>query len=1325
MKRKHPVNGIWSVRISILPFLAIITSSLIVLHASDGSGAAKAQSEAEEEDICIPEAIETEVLACPDGVEIKKFDKVTRLRPTATEKERVEKKKKGPTGPSIDRGYTHKITESSFGRKREKKKIDILKKELELLDRLAKSTADVDPGKADVLRRLADGYKNYFDQLNFMARELDEKIFLAKKKGEKKLTTKYIAQQKKLEEMARKSREKVIKAYVEIRNNFTDYPEYDEILFAIGYEIDQLALDIVEEEKKSTYKERARIFYNELIRNHPRSRFVPHAWMSYGEYYFFEAQNAEKARRSYEKVIEWGDKQNPNYVIATYFHAWCLFNLQRFQNAMQQFSRVIEYAKTNPDDPQAAGVAKRAKMEIVDAFSKVGNPSMAWEFFRRTAPDTAHRMFVKLSKIYFNEGRWADCIVVLHKLEALEIENYNNNNGDDICSYQHMVTKAVINSKPKEDQLKEMKRQLKLYKRFSQDRNHDPKKVKQCARDTIAMTWDQATHWHLEAVGTEEAPGTGHRATMEVTAKLYETILKAFPELDKLEIEGYDDETKPTRYRVAYYIADLYWAMKDWRKCGPAFDAVVTMDSSGELTTEAAYAAVLCYDKVYAKKWSEREKTRTHALKTSPTGKNKTCGPKCRECKKSCLSDGKQGCSNRCKTADREVLEPAELTDFDHGILRSYNRYVCFAKGGDDLVKIKYRRARIYYEANLFEQAAVLFKDIAVNHPKNEHGIYAANLYLDCLNALGDKIALPRPACYDNLAETVDVFIDVSKTPGSVLMRDNEFASQIKELKVGVMRKKAESLNLRKRFKQAAEIYLSVYRDYGGVYDDRGMCEVLFNTAINMEAARLVMPAIKVREKMIELYPDCEHSKKAAFYIGQNYHALQVFRLAAENYYDFAKRYPGEEEAPDALANAVMFYIGLGRYEQAWSAVRLYQRNYRAQRLDKTASVFFSAGYIYLNEAKGSKNVDKWEAVRSHYKSYLRNYSKAKLVDEQVQAHIFVGNSYWKQRPRDFDRAEKAYKKALSVFQKKAMQKVSNNKRKADMLNATASARYNIADWKYFEFNKILFPEFHPERDVPKRIQKWWDKKIGREEVARTAEVRKYRRLLVAWGEMDRKEARRETKKENANIQFEFWLEHRFKPWMKKKTKALDQANKLFADVVEMHVPEWEMAAAARAGDMQMSFMNALYDAPLPPAFRDDEELITIYRQSMDEKAQPFRDVAIKLFAHCLTVSTKIKWFNENSLRCEKELNKLDPGNYPVSEEIRVQPNNEIVHWAVPGFILEMESDAKKRDRVLETSAEELIGQENETEEQAVRDEKPKNLVKRTAKGSHKINFGF
>ncbi len=46
-------------------------------------------------------------------------------------------------------------------------------------------------------------------------------------------------------------------------------------------------------------------------------------------------------------------------------------------------------------------------------------------------------------------------------------------------------------------------------------------------------------------------------------------------------------------------MADLLYFQQRWEECGPAFDAVVVEDPKNEQAAEAAYASVLCYQKMY------------------------------------------------------------------------------------------------------------------------------------------------------------------------------------------------------------------------------------------------------------------------------------------------------------------------------------------------------------------------------------------------------------------------------------------------------------------------------------------------------------------------------------------------------------------------------------------------------------------------------------------------------------------------------------------------------------------------------------------------------
>jgi len=1233
----------------------------------------------EGEEVCIDPSIKKELKKCPKGAKMKKM-KAPRARVGGGRARDEIKKKKKEQQPGLEASLVQSIKMSAFKKKRERRSLQLLQREIQLINQLAKQTPDSNPDKAEILKRLADAYQDMYQQIYFMARELDEQIFQAKKAKKKSKAKSMAKKQRALEDKSKEFRKKAIQTFVDIRNNFPDYPQYDEILYSIGYGIDQMANEERSKAKKAKYRERAREFYQELIKGFPRSRYIPHAWMSFAEYYFNEAKDVAKALRSYRKVVEWGEEGNPNYILAMYYIAWCYFNQQEYQQTINQFVKVIKFADDHQESREAKAVARRSRMELIDSYSKIGNPSKAWDFFQKIGGDQSFMMLEKLAEQYYDEGHWADAIIVYHQLIKVEPE------GENVCDYQYAVTNAVISSRPKDEQLDEIKRQIDISEYYLEQK-HKKENEKRCRSNTVQIAVDTATHWHVEAVGTSSSPGTNDVETMEITIELYDTILEHYPDIDEIKLEGYKKSTKPTIYRIAYYKAELLWKMEKWNSCAPAFDKVVEMDPAGEYVESAAYAAVLCYNNVYQQEHTD-DRSRKFKLKTDAEKEK----DKKRKKKKGKKKDDEE---------EAERLAKRDLTDTEQGMLKAYQRYICYVKKSDDLIRIKYRRARIYYEANWMEEAAVLFQDIAYNHSEAEEemGIYAANLYLDCLNAIGQYRKIP--SCYDDLAVAVDVFLDESKAPGKNLMQDPDFNTQIKQLKCGVLRKKAESYTDRERYKEAALTYIDIYKNYQVC---GGLDEVLWNAAINFESGRLVGAAIKVREAMIEKFPDSEHSKRALYYIGQNYHALAIYSKAAQYYEDYGRKYPGEEEAPLALKNATTFRIGLGKTDNAFDNAKLFEKNYYKRRPEDAATVFFGVGGVYVDS-------NDYDNIIKHYTRYLKKYSRAGNVHEIVIANVRIAEAYEKRKKPDIKKARSYYKKALTIYKKGAMDKItgtgstpeekeaSANMAKAQMLIAAAHAEFALADEYYYEFKDIKFPLFKVEKKTSKKVEKWWQDKIkeqmGEEQYNETLEYKKQLKIWRRWNmpAAERKKIQKEEEaKERATAQFQYWLENKFVDWVKEKQEALTKAETEFGKVLEYKVPQWEIAAAARVGDMKLEFMQSLYDAPVPPSIEEDIELKTIYQQSLDEKAEPYREGAVAALQHCLIVATKVRWFSEDSLRCEESLNKLDPRQFPVSQEMRTLPTSTGTVLATPTFIDHLETAAERRERKLTEGAAEAAG---------------------------------
>lgn len=1228
------------------------------------------------ESACVPIDVQKEVTECPAGVkQFKVKGQRLQAQVSTTKKEKESLEKKGMVGPGVSDDVVQRARSGFKQTSKERRVEELLKREIALTQRLIRDTPKDDPTRPEVMFRLADLFFEMQENFRYKARSLDEPIFQARKTKNAKRLKELLKEQESYENEVEKWRMAAVKVYAAISKEYPKYNRRDEALFYLAFALEEMARDDrlkrelngepVPSEKENSLRAKARVVYHELIKSYPHSKYIPNAYLSFAEYYFQEGQ-MDAALKFYEKVIEFEDSMVYGY--ALYKIAWCYINLKKDKEAVEQFIRVISYAESNPSAPDAKALARQSRKELIPPFSRVFSPKKAWEVFQKIGGDMALEMMELLAEYYYNQGQWREAIDSYDTLITIGTP-------EKACYYKVMILECVKRSEPKERQVSAVKDTVEFMNKFVGSKYSEGVKV-ECKQKIAQIIADIATAWHQEAVGTPSSPGTDDPKTKQLASELYDVLLSYFPDLDKLQFEGWDEKTRPTKYRIAYYKADLLFNMKRWNECGPAFDQVVEMNPQGEYLEDAAFAAVLCYNNLYMQQHTD----------------DKSRKPK--EASKDAKKEKKE--SEEEKLAR---LKPRELTDTEKAMLKAYTRYVCYVPESEDLVTIKYRRARIYYEANRWEEAAVLFRDIAYNHNDSELAVYAANLYLDCLNVIGMLNAQRRLECSEEMAQSVERFINDQN-----LIKDEEFKQQITQLQCGILRKKAEAMTERKQFKESALTYLRIYEEYGDQCPK--MDEVLYNAAINFEAAYYIGPAIQVRQNLFKEFPDSPLAKKALFHIAGNYHAIAYFTKAAEYYESFSKQFPGEAEAPEAMRNAIVFRLGLGDYEKALEDAEIFEKNYYQRRPNEAATVYFSVGVIY-------ERLKDWKKLQKHYENYLNRYSKVKAVDELIQANTYIGYALWQQG--EIDKAVGYFQKAVAladqgrskdetleqriarygkmirgIGEKEEDIKLDVARRMRLMVDAIAKARFYIGERDYIEFQKIKFPTFEPKDTLPGEVRAWFLKK-------KTQEIGKEKALeLINYIPYMEKEER---KLFIQNTQFEYWTEKELVPWVKKLEEVRSRAEKQFLEVVEEHVPHWEIAASARIGDMYKASYDFFYNAPVAPIVKQDQELYDIYRAELDKQAQPFKDGAITAYKHCLDVATKVRWFNEFSRACEVELNKMDPRNYPVSDEVRALPTYSMNPLAVPGFISRLKTEE-------ELKAEEIIAKASKRGEETPSGEK-------------------
>ena len=97
----------------------------------------------------------------------------------------------------------------------------------------------------------------------------------------------------------------------------------DEVLFYLAYLLTQV--------KK---EDAARKYFKRLIKDYPKSKFIPYAFLSFGEYYF---DRSSSRTRSSSTTRSCSSPSRASIGYAKYKEGWVYFNLGDFKQALATF----------------------------------------------------------------------------------------------------------------------------------------------------------------------------------------------------------------------------------------------------------------------------------------------------------------------------------------------------------------------------------------------------------------------------------------------------------------------------------------------------------------------------------------------------------------------------------------------------------------------------------------------------------------------------------------------------------------------------------------------------------------------------------------------------------------------------------------------------------------------------------------------------------------------------------------------------------------------------------------------------------------------------
>jgi tetratricopeptide (TPR) repeat protein len=820
----------------------------------------------------------------------------------------AKKPKKAAGGPTLDFEAFRKVVEVQVSEKRREEIVSLRR----LMDLGGGSAADTPQWYFRLAELLWEESQYFF----FEANRRDDRLIALGTKGDPREIDRLMAEKRDLERESNRHKDQAVALYKAIVAKYPKYPRLDEVLYFLAENLS----------KRSRNDPDALKAYRALIQRFPNSRFVPDAWMAFGEYYFEKANeqdrlgNLKRALEAYRKAASY--QESSVYGYALYKQGWVHYNLTEWAEALELFRAVVFFGElptsTVPADKKLA-LVKEARKDYVRTYSHIGSAEAAPDEFKRIGGEAGWMDMLKsLAGIYWDEGKDRDAIVAYRRLidekprspEAPYFQSRIVTSAGRMGRKDATVAQAHVFAKMLRDIEASPEAKDEKGKKLLADARRD-------AEQTLRVL---AVQYHNEWKKTHDEPVAGF------AAEVYRDYLDLFA-------------NEAVAYEMRFYYAELRYALADFEGAGVEYERVADVDikaaeakprvgepprKPGKYFKDALENAVFAWDLV-AKKLDEQDKQRAP-------------------------SDPKK----------RMPIAPLRQRLVD-----ACNRYLKWQPKGDKWVEVAYKVANIHYRHNSFADATDLFTRIALDHPAHELAGYSTNLVLDAYNLLGD---------WRNVNGWAKRFY-----ANAALMKANpalkdDLAKVIEQSAFKIVQEKEKAND----HEGAAEEYLSFAREWP---QSRLAPTALFNASVDYVKAHRLDKAVEIRGQLLQRFPADPLAPKVLYDNAEAFEAMAEFGRAADLYERYfaewtkarkgqkgkAKDAGGYEEkkAEDGLVNATVFRAGLREWAKAEAASNAYLETWPNGA--DAPRIFLSLADIYAKKGQTAKELRQVEEYQRRY----------------------------------------------------------------------------------------------------------------------------------------------------------------------------------------------------------------------------------------------------------------------------------------------------------------------------------------------------------------------
>lgn len=920
--------------------------------------------------------------------------------------------------------------------------------------------------------------------------------------------------------------------YKKILTQYPDYNRLDQVIFRLGKGLIEAGKDA-----------QAVSYLQRLIKNYPNSKFIPNANLSLAEF-FFKKEMLQSARDYYKKVLTY--KNDPNFDYALYKLGWVYYNLNKFDNSVDTFKRVVERTEDK------LGFQNQALNDLVVAYSEIPD---GWIKLRDYLLERRDKKFVydkltKMAGLYESQGK---------DQAAVEVYSYfieERPNHKKIPSWME----SVIIAKKKINDFEDLEKTINRYANYLREggtwwtqnkanKNHlnNATLLKQ---STLAFL---ATTYHKRAQEKDKSEDIAKQSE-EVTG-WYKAAVSYYQEY----VDRFPKDT--TSFDMNFYLAEIQLLdLGDYEKAAERYGNVVGLYNEGitpkgvkkkelkGIVQDAAYGRVMAYDELVKKHHEDSILVKMAQFQEQHGDK--------------VLAEEKQ---TKGPPSEKEPNKKEALLEYEKGFVKASDQYAEMFPNTDITPTVDFIAAEVYKARGHYAECIDRYESIINNAPKHRYASFAGNSLLEANYVLENWDEVEKWARYLIEKKIFDV------TPKDKLQSAIAYA----------INSRAQELDKNGKSLKAADELLRLYNEFP---DSELAPGALFNAAAFYERADQVKKAVKHYEQVVNKYPKDVKAPEALFVLGAIAEARANFgkaadyfaRLGSDKTYvikkddaegedsdGIEKSYSDHPQAADAVFNAANLREAMENWDESIATYEKYIEMFPGR--DDIRDVRLKLGFL----EKKRDNKDK--ALERFDKFLDRDDIKP---EEKVELHTQIGLLIEDTQPRRWEKeSDEHFTKAVETWKN-----MEDEAKKSGMRHSASHARFRQAERLYNEFRDqdVSFPMSKLQKTLGEKAEKQQEAEKAYFEIIQMKSPRWASAASFRIGDMYSKFYQKlrdlplpEGLSERQKMEYRFALDDRIAPLQEKAVKAFTNARNIALDLKAYNV--WSEKSAAKVAELRQA----------------------------------------------------------------------------------------------------------------------------------------------------------